>query len=61
MYLIFVVIQQVIHPPAGVQDTVTDGSVQAGNKLHISANKTSQESREVVSGGQIRLVSLGLI
>lgn len=60
MYLIFVVSQQAIQPPTGVQDTVTDGSAQAENKLHIFANKTSQESREVVSGGQIRRMSLGL-
>lgn len=58
MYLIFIVSQQAIQPPAGVQDTATDGNAQAGNKLYISANKTSQENREVVTGGQIKLVSL---
>lgn len=30
------------------------------NKLHVSANKTSQKSKEVVTGGQIRQESLGL-
>lgn len=30
VYLIFVVSQQAIQPPARVQDTMTDGSAQAG-------------------------------
>lgn len=51
-YLIFVVSQQAIQPPVGVQDTVTDGSAQAGNKLHVSANKTSQETRESLLEGK---------